>query len=150
MRYMFCIDFSECAEKAFNIGSKLINPSTDDVILFCACETYKHDVLNTLRVDFDYQILSEANQNIVQDTKELINEFRDKLVNKFGDALKIKSIVLPSGDPKTLICKTIQDEKVDSLIMGSRGLGKMKKMVVGSVSDYCLRNAKCKDIIIIH
>jgi len=106
--------------------------------------------LNTLRVDFDYQILSEANQNIVQDTKELINEFRNKLANKFGDALKIKLIVLPSGDPKTLICKTIQDEKVDSLIMGSRGLGKMKKMVVGSVSDYCLRNAKCKDIIIIH
>lgn len=42
----------------------------------------------------------------------------------------------------------VADESVDLLIMGSRGLGAVKRAVLGSVSDYCVANAECPVLIV--
>ncbi|XP_010519995.1 PREDICTED: universal stress protein A-like protein isoform X2 [Tarenaya hassleriana] len=56
--------------------------------------------------------------------------------------------LLMEGDPKDVICQAVEEMRVQLLVMGSRGLGKIKRAFLGSVSDYCAHHAKCAILIV--
>ncbi|KAK4749899.1 hypothetical protein SAY87_027348 [Trapa incisa] len=56
--------------------------------------------------------------------------------------------LIMTGDPKDMICQATEEMQVDLLVIGSRGLGKIKRALLGSVSDYCTHCAKCPVLII--
>ena len=51
--------------------------------------------------------------------------------------------VLVEGDPASKIIGYSEMEKFDIIIMGSRGMGKFKEVIIGSVSNKVLHHAKC-------
>ncbi|WZY83659.1 hypothetical protein YC2023_030043 [Brassica napus] len=53
-----------------------------------------------------------------------------------------------TGDAKDMICQAVEQMHVDLLVVGSRGLGKIKRAFLGSVSDYCAHHAKCPILIV--
>uniref|UniRef100_A0A6N2N8Y5 UspA domain-containing protein n=1 Tax=Salix viminalis TaxID=40686 RepID=A0A6N2N8Y5_SALVM len=61
--------------------------------------------------------------------------------------IKAESHIL-EGDPKDKICQATEQMQVDLLVLGSRGLGKIKRAFLGSVSDYCAHHAKCPVLIV--
>ncbi|XP_021682313.2 universal stress protein A-like protein [Hevea brasiliensis] len=61
--------------------------------------------------------------------------------------IKSETLIL-EGDPKDMICQAIEQMHVDLLVVGSRGLGKIKRAFLGSVSDYCAHHAKCPILIV--
>ncbi|XP_017977902.1 PREDICTED: universal stress protein A-like protein isoform X2 [Theobroma cacao] len=63
------------------------------------------------------------------------------------ESIKVKSLIL-EGDPKEKICQVIEQMQVDLLVVGSRKLGKIKRALLGSVSDYCAHNANCPVLIV--
>ncbi|CAI9097515.1 OLC1v1033962C2 [Oldenlandia corymbosa var. corymbosa] len=52
------------------------------------------------------------------------------------------------GDPKQKICEAADNMRVDVLVVGSRGLGQIKRALLGSVSDYCAHHARCPVLIV--
>ncbi|XP_061360741.1 universal stress protein A-like protein [Gastrolobium bilobum] len=60
--------------------------------------------------------------------------------------LKAESVIL-HGDPREMICEAAEQMQVNLLIMGSRGLGTLKRTFLGSVSDYCVHHAKTPILI---
>lgn len=48
-----------------------------------------------------------------------------------------------SGKPGEVIVSMAKEEKAGLIVIGSRGLGRLKRTLVGSVSDYVLHNAPC-------
>ncbi|OIV90438.1 hypothetical protein TanjilG_01916 [Lupinus angustifolius] len=61
--------------------------------------------------------------------------------------VKAESIIL-KGDPREMICQAVEQIQVDLLIIGSRGLGMLKRTFLGSVSDYCAHHAKTPILIV--
>ncbi|KAJ4832038.1 hypothetical protein Tsubulata_017765 [Turnera subulata] len=61
--------------------------------------------------------------------------------------IKAESLIL-EGDPKEMICQATEQVHVDVLVVGSRGLGMVKRAFLGSVSDYCAHHAKCPILIV--
>ncbi|XVF47811.1 hypothetical protein PTKIN_Ptkin03bG0140800 [Pterospermum kingtungense] len=47
------------------------------------------------------------------------------------------------GDAGERLCEVVGDLKLDYLVMGSRGLGTIQRVLIGSVSYYVMVNATC-------
>ncbi|KAK4776490.1 hypothetical protein SAY86_005178 [Trapa natans] len=61
--------------------------------------------------------------------------------------VKAQTLIM-TGDPKDMICRATEEMHVDLLVIGSRGLGKIKRAFLGSVSDYCAHHSKCPVLIV--
>ncbi|KAI3988538.1 hypothetical protein MKX01_026352 [Papaver californicum] len=61
--------------------------------------------------------------------------------------VKVETLMM-EGDPKDMICQAAEQMHADLVVVGSRGLGKIKRAFLGSVSDYCAHHAKCPIIIV--
>ncbi|KNA10676.1 hypothetical protein SOVF_142130 [Spinacia oleracea] len=47
------------------------------------------------------------------------------------------------GDARERVCEAAGSLHLDTLIMGSRGLGSIKRVLLGSVTSYVLEHATC-------
>ncbi|KAL4352102.1 hypothetical protein GQ457_06G005260 [Hibiscus cannabinus] len=52
------------------------------------------------------------------------------------------------GDPKDKICEAVEKLNIELLILGSNGRGAIQRALLGSVSNYCVHNAKCPVLVV--
>lgn len=55
---------------------------------------------------------------------------------------------LGMGSPAESILKVAQDEKVDLVVMGARGLGRIREQIFGSVSHRVMTHASCSTLLV--
>ena len=64
-----------------------------------------------------------------------------------GKSAKVKTEVVV-GDPKEKICEVVENLHGDLLVLGCRSFGLIKRMFLGSVSNYCNNYAQCPVLIV--
>jgi nucleotide-binding universal stress UspA family protein len=79
----------------------------------------------------------KENQDILLKCTEIANQ----------KGLTIKTFLL-QGNPASAILDYIKKEKFDLVIMGSRGLGKFKELILGSVSSKIVHHSPCAVLLI--
>jgi nucleotide-binding universal stress UspA family protein len=52
------------------------------------------------------------------------------------------------GDPGGAICTVARDIDADVIVLGSRGRGVVKRVLLGSVSEYVLHHAPCPVLVV--
>jgi nucleotide-binding universal stress UspA family protein len=80
------------------------------------------------------------------------DEIQDAVEKRTGDVLTSHGVSFESrrevGHPVDHIVTLAEKEKVDLIVMGSRGLGGLQSFLLGSVSDRVLHHAHCPVLII--
>lgn len=62
--------------------------------------------------------------------------------------LKFKLFKEENNQPGEVIIKLAEDEKADFIVMGSRGVGTLRRTFLGSVSDYCVHHTKIPVVVV--
>jgi len=69
-------------------------------------------------------------------------------------AARLKEIVVLMkiywGDAREKICEAVDNIPLSCLVIGNRGLGKIKRVIMGSVSNYVVSNAVCPVTVVKH
>lgn len=60
--------------------------------------------------------------------------------------LPAKVITLP-GDPRSVVADFVDAARADLLVVGSRGLSGMRKLLLGSVSSYLVSHVGCSVVV---
>ena len=93
---------------------------------------YSPKIMEKLRADYERE-----SAKILERCKEMANR----------SGINIHT-VLSEGDPASKIIGYSEREKFDIIIIGSRGMGRFKEVVLGSVSNKVLHHAKCSVMLV--
>ncbi|XP_010498273.1 PREDICTED: uncharacterized protein LOC104775979 isoform X2 [Camelina sativa] len=93
-----------------------------------------------------------ASSTMIESVKKAQQETSAALLSRALQICRAKQIrtetLVLEGEAKEMICEAVEQMHVDLLIVGSRGLGKIKRAFIGSVSDYCAHHANCPILIV--
>jgi len=146
MKILVAIDFSDASKRAYNLAVSMAQHFPDSSIVLVAAldlarkgsEKPAHSsATSQMWEESDAKAVEIFNQQRTEKVKELIRtEFKDCIDHKVPCVSHIEV-----GDPREVILRYALLEKVDHIVMGSRGLNPLVGIQVGSVSDYCVRNS---------
>ncbi|CAH1794346.1 unnamed protein product [Owenia fusiformis] len=54
------------------------------------------------------------------------------------------------GKPGEVICRVAKEESCDIVVIGTRGQGKLRRTILGSVSDYVVHHSECPVVVCKH
>jgi len=78
-----------------------------------------------------------------------LNALRDEMVDKYRPKpLTVEANLLVSSKVKRKLCNKATLLGVDVVVMGSRGMGEFKGVVLGSVSKHVLEKATCSVLVV--
>ena len=90
------------------------------------------------------KLLSELLEAYKKENQEILSKCSEIARQKW---ITIKSVLL-QGNPAPVILDFIRKENFDLVIMGSRGMGKFKELILGSVSSKIMHHSPCAIMII--
>ncbi|XP_022788486.1 uncharacterized protein LOC111328347 [Stylophora pistillata] len=133
------VDASDHSEKACDWYLKNMKQVGDTVVIIHVSEMTHSGSIET--------ITKEDWEQHVKDHTEKVKELEEKYKTKLTAAGASFEIKLCGGKPGEAICNTVKECGIDLFIMGSRGMGAIRRTFVGSVSDYVLHHAHIPVII---
>ncbi|XP_046569124.1 universal stress protein Sll1388-like [Haliotis rubra] len=136
------MDGSENSDYAFQWYMDNIHKAKDHVI-FVHCPEYQA-VVHSSMVMTDIAIVADQLEVEQHRIKEFIEQLGERL-KKVGIGGKVRSM---GGTPGEVIVKIAEEEKAKMIVTGTRGLGKIRRTFLGSVSDYVLHHSNVPVIII--
>ena len=90
------------------------------------------------------KLLSELLEAYKKENQEILSKCSDIARQK---GITIKTVLL-QGNPAPAILDYSKKENFDLVIMGSRGMGKFKELIIGSVSSKIVHHSPCAIMII--
>jgi nucleotide-binding universal stress UspA family protein len=134
MHYLVPIDFSENSLKALDFALGLATSKADRITLLHVVETH-YDFASQVEF-FTKQQLQEGKKR----GKELLASHGDSKIN-----LKFR---LVEGNPALQITQLAAKQKVDLIVMGTKGASGITKTLIGTVAVSVVREATCPVLVI--
>ena len=121
---------------------------------------YQADVLQALKGSgllADSAVTQATAEGLMRTSRDVAlvvhTELGRKILSHAEEDAKRKGVTsvktaLQDGDPATVILEVVYNEKPDLLVMGSRGLGGIQGLLMGSVSHKVSHAAPCSVVIV--
>jgi len=129
---MVAVDGSDHSEKAYAIAAKIVK-AEDEIVFVTVTPKVKEKALE-----------SSSKYKQRESAKELLAKWDKKSKE---DGINSSTLLLEAEDAREALCEAVEKNSVDILVVGTRGLGTLKRMFLGSVSNYVVQHANC-DVIV--
>jgi nucleotide-binding universal stress UspA family protein len=140
---LLCTDGSELALEALAKGLAVVAPHERVVVATAVSTTHPGDVLGTGMAGGVVSVEAALAQD--QAAERLGQQVLDETCRHLG--LDGVETALVHGSAGPALCRLVDDLPADVVVIGSRGLGGLRRAVLGSVSDHVVRNAPCPVVV---
>ncbi|MDX1430810.1 MAG: universal stress protein [Gammaproteobacteria bacterium] len=164
-------DGSEHADKAIDLASDLAakygaelvlmhvlmsSAAPEDLKRFAEVEGLAKDVKSEMErlLDLQRSVLAASapvpSRGVSREVVENIGKHALEQARQRAESKGVKKVTerIDDGDPGKRIVHAAESEGVDTIVMGSRGLGDLKGLFLGSVSHYVASRAHCTCITV--
>ena len=111
--------------------------------------------ITAIHVMEDIPITHIESQKLLNDMLEIsavCKQQGENILSKCSETAKNKSLkvntILLKGNPASIILDFCKNGKYNLIIMGNRGIGKIKEIILGSVSSKILHSSACPVLLI--
>ena len=140
-KILFATDNSIYSKKALPHLLEIAENHNAEVLLFNAY--YIPDYFKS-EEENHYIYFEKMEKNMIEHGNKILAEVEQSLEEK-----NISSkIVLNKGPVGPAIVETANNENCDLIIIGTRGLGKIRNPLISSVTNYVVNNAKCSLLLV--
>ena len=140
MRTLLAVDGSDNANEAVRLLQYL---STDHLVVLHA--------MNVPRPAYPMMI-PEVSAELYHDVERSMRADAERLLDRTVSLLPFHTgpvkKVIEVGSPADVILTTVEQEKIELIVMGARGVGPIKERLFGSVSHRILTGAPCGKLIV--
>lgn len=156
-KILFATDGSEAADKALPFIISLAKKFDPQIfVLYCV----PHSILKLTSAASFTPVAVESSFDLPRGTMippsfKIAREEKEKAGNIVGRTQEVlknsaiaSTIMIGKGNPGKVICESASRQKIDLVIIGQKGGGKIKNYALGSTSYYVSRHAPCSVLII--
>jgi len=149
MKFVVAIDHSSISQIIVQRSLSLIQPLQAEVILLT--------VVDANPAYFSSITLPTGDLVGIQNFPDLdleakLNSAADSLLSHYQSVFRAAGVNCQTrrelGNVRESICQIAKAENADFLAIGSRGLGNLERLMLGSVSDYVVHHAHCAVILV--
>jgi nucleotide-binding universal stress UspA family protein len=148
-RILVATDASAASNRALEMAAQLAEQYKADLLII--------HVIRDMQIPFEIKEIPE----LESDTIESFATARDEIMRKVAESVlrdakqkaekagasKVQTTI-GTGDPATSILDIAARRKADMIVIGTRGLGKIKGQILGSVSRKVTNNAETSCLIV--
>ncbi len=141
-KILVAIDGSAASIKAVGIARKMIEEgSAKEVTLLHVVVNHNEVMLvNGMYMPLDYpQLYNELNEA----AKKVLESAKTTL----GPDIPA-NLLLESGPPAEIICKLAEKENFDLILIGNRGLNRLQRLLLGSISSKVTTLSHCSVMVV--
>ena len=133
---LLATDGSKEAELARTTAIDLANSTNSELHVVTVAPGYSYDVLNPYVVD-----------RLREQAEDVLNQQAEKIEHEGGKVAE-KHLRIAERYRAQQIVQVAEDIGAGLIVMGSRGLGGLRRALIGSVSDSVVRHAHCPVLVV--
>ncbi len=137
-KILVAVDMSEHSRKAFEYASLLSQKTDAELVIVNVFDEFE-------RVSSSKEKLKEIVETMQKNSQEKLDRYADEAKSHGVKSVRIER---SEGDAAERIIEFAGQEKPDLIVLGSRGRGAFKELLLGSVSHKVLNHAKYSVLIV--
>ena len=146
MKILVAVDPSEHAQEAIRFVKSVEWPKKSELFLIHVIEMKDAPPIMPEGGPSSWdRVIGEARGKLVTQANGFLEHTKKEIVEE--RALTIKSLVM-EGLPGAEILQAVKDYQIDLVILGTRGLSNVKRFLLGSTSDWVMREAPCSVLLV--
>lgn len=149
-KVVIAVSENESSKYAFQWAlDNLIDPAKHSVTIFTVVEPplqsgYYYAASASIYLP---SYIDEQYEKATQEATRCVRDYQSIAERRFDNKLQCEMIV-GRGEVRDEVVDFVETSKADLLVIGSRGLGALKRTFVGSTSDYCVHHVHCPIVIV--
>ena len=147
MNVLVAVDQSEHAQEAIRFVKSVDWPTQSRIYLIHIIEMKDAPPIMPSGGPSSWdRVIAEARGQLVTEAKLFLEHTKKSILEQCP--VQVESIVV-EGLPGAEILQAMKDYQIDLIVVGTRGLSKVKRFLLGSTSDWVLREASCS-VLLVH
>lgn len=136
MKIMFCHDTSDVAQRDLDRCLEMFSEKKPEVILLTVAEGPAD--------------ASMENEEIYDRVKKDVHDKNHKIAEGIAAKGFDVDAIIANGDPRNMIVETVKAKSPDIVVLGRRGAGGVKEMLLGSVAAFVIRHVETAVLVMQH